>query len=230
MSADNEKVLLTVTLKQLRHAKACVSGYNRLVCYLSGKTFNSDRGSYIRFKHDTPINLLTILYSNGAADCVWALRAVVGTQTEFIARMLAADFAESVLHTFESAHPTDNRPRLAIQAARDFVQGKITEEQRIAAWSAAWSAAQVAAAGASRVTAGSAAWSAAVAAWSAADAAGSAAWSAVRSAARSAWSAAESATWAAAESAAESAWAAAWAAAGSAQKEELLRIISGGEY
>ena len=109
-------------------------------------------------------------------------------------RLFAADCAEAALHHFEDRYPDDDRPRLAIQAARDYANGLISRTKLSAARSAAWSAAD------------SAAWSAA---WSAAD---SAAWSAARSAA---WSAA----WSAARSAADSA---AWSAARSAQTDNLL--------
>ena len=100
------------------------------------------------------------------------------------ARLFAADCAEHVLSIFEKKYPEDQRPRLAIQAARQFARGKITKEKMIAAGNAAKDAA------------GSAAWAAA---WAAArdaardaagDAAGDAAWAA-------AWAAARDAAWAA---------------------------------
>ena len=45
-------------------------------------------------------------------------------------RHFAADCAESVLYLFERERPGDDRPRLAIQAARDFADGKITAKHR----------------------------------------------------------------------------------------------------
>lgn len=95
-------------------------------------------------------------------------------------RLFAADCAEHVLYLFERKYPNDDRPRKAIQAARDFAEGRIGREAAEkaaeeaarrrrasaaawaaeAAWAAAWNAAAAAAAG--------------VAAWSAATAAGSA--------------------------------------------------------
>jgi len=74
-------------------------------------------------------------------------------------QMIACDCAESVLPNYESAYPDDDRPRKAIQAARDYVNDKITTEELQAARSAAWSAAR------------SAAWSAELAAKSAESAA-----------------------------------------------------------
>lgn len=65
-------------------------------------------------------------------------------------RLLAADWAEHVLPIFEHKYPEDHQPRLAIEATRDFVAGKITAAQlgkaREAAGAAA--AARAAAAGA----------------------------------------------------------------------------------
>jgi hypothetical protein len=43
-------------------------------------------------------------------------------------RSLAADWAEHVLPFFELEYPEDKRPRLAIEAARDFVAGKIDRD------------------------------------------------------------------------------------------------------
>jgi hypothetical protein len=101
---------------------------------------------------------------------------------ERTARLAATDFAEAVLPIFEARHPTDDRPRLAIQAARDYANGLIDD----AAWAAAWAAAEAAARAAARDAARDAAWAAAeaaaevaaeVAAWAAARAA---AWAAAR--------------------------------------------------
>ena len=44
-------------------------------------------------------------------------------------RLYAADCAERVVSLYEKYHPTDTRPRKAIQAARDFANGKITAEE-----------------------------------------------------------------------------------------------------
>jgi len=52
-------------------------------------------------------------------------------------RLFAADCAESVLYIVEKEHPHDDKPRLAIDAARDFVAGKITAEEMAAASAAA---------------------------------------------------------------------------------------------
>jgi hypothetical protein len=126
-------------------------------------------------------------------------------------RLFACDCAERTLPLFETERPDDTRPRLAIETARRFADGKATREELATARSAAWSAAESAAGYAAE----SAAWSAArSAAWYAAL---YAAWSAAESAAGYA---AESAAWSAAESAAwYAAWYAAWSAAESAEHE-----------
>ena len=174
-----DKIILTTTFALLRAAHACPPRYRFL------------REALKYCEDHTPINVLTILDTNGIDDALWALCATA-QDCEKVARLMAADFAELALAEWLKRYPDDDRPRLAIQAARDFANGVITAGQRSAARSAAGSAARSAAWSA----AGSAAWSAAEsAAWSAAE---SAAWSAARSAARSAaWSAAESAAWSA---------------------------------
>ena len=49
-------------------------------------------------------------------------------------RLYAADCAERVVSLYEKDYPTDTRPRKAIQAARDFANGKITAEELNAAY------------------------------------------------------------------------------------------------
>ena len=59
-------------------------------------------------------------------------------------RLYAADCAERVVSLYEKDYPTDTRPRKAIQAARDFANGKITAEELNAAANAAYDAAYAA--------------------------------------------------------------------------------------
>lgn len=104
---------------------------------------------------DAPLDLLTILESNGVVDCVWAFRCTDNDKPAY--RHIAADFAESVLHIYEERHPNDYRPRIAIQAARDYANDLISKEELTASWigatdsakgassSAAWGAASAAA-------------------------------------------------------------------------------------
>ena len=125
INPHDHAVRLTTTLNQLKAAGACRERYEFLVKALGG----------VKFDHDAPINLLTILETNGTVDCLWALRATV-ENCDTVARLMACDFAESVLSIYERKHPHDPRPRDAIQAARDFPVGKIDA----AAWAAAWAA------------------------------------------------------------------------------------------
>ncbi len=104
----------------------------------------------------------------------------VETWTEKTARLFAADCAEAVLPFFEKERPADNRPRLAIKAARDFANGKITSAAWAAASGAASDAAWAAARAAARDAARAAAWDARAAAWDARAAASDAAWDAAR--------------------------------------------------
>ena len=66
------------------------------------------------------------------------------------ARLFAADVAERVLPIFERERPGDDRPRLAIAAARDYANGTISAAAWAAAaaaeaaWAAKWAAAYTA--------------------------------------------------------------------------------------
>ena len=92
-------------------------------------------------------------------------------------RLYAADCAERVVSLYEKDYPTDTRPRKAIQAARDFANGKITAEELNAAANAAYVAAYATATAYAAYAAAYAAYAAACAAVAAyaADAAASAA-------------------------------------------------------
>ena len=150
---------LTTTLDLLHKAYACTSRY-KVLCAALGTDY----------PHDKPIDLLTILGSNGLDDALWAMCATE-QDCEKIARLMAADFAEQVLPIW-TKYSQDTRPELAIKAARDFANGLINREQLAAAWDAAWDAARDAAWAAVGAAAGAAAWAAAwnarAAAWAAA--------------------------------------------------------------
>ena len=126
---------LTTTLNRLKGAEACADRYKFLVKGLGGGEFD----------HDAPINLLTILDLNGVDDCLWALCATI-ENSDTVSRLMAADFAESVLHLYEKSYPEDKRPRLAIEAARKYALGDIgaARDAAQAAAGAAWAAAQAA--------------------------------------------------------------------------------------
>lgn len=132
---------MTTTLNKIKAHSPCADGWNKLLNHL-GKTQ----------AYDEPLELRTILESNGLDDTIWALRAVEGKDKEI--RLFAADCAEMVLPIYEKDYPDDNRQRLAIQAARDYANGLITIEELDAASAAAWAAS-------------AAAWAASDAAWAA---------------------------------------------------------------
>jgi hypothetical protein len=193
----------TTTLNAIREHSPCASGWAELLKSL-GKTKADDE----------PLLLSVILDSNGLDETLWVLRAVTNHDREI--RLYSVWCARQVQHLM-----TDRRSIDALDVAEQFAKGEVTEEQLSDAWSAAESAAKSARA-AAEYAARSDARAAASAAWSAADSATWAAWYA-----ESAESATRAAAWPAARAAAR---AAAASAAASAQKEELLRIISGGEY
>jgi len=116
------KVVFTTTLTSIRAKNPCESGWKKLLASLGKKKAD-----------DKPLNLLTILESNGPQDMLWSLQCVDHPELDKIARLMAVDFAEEVLPIFEKKYPKDDRPRNAIKAARDFANGKITDKERAAA-------------------------------------------------------------------------------------------------
>jgi len=150
---------LTTTFKHLRDVGACKSRYKLLRAALKG------------VKDTEPINLLTILNTNGLSDALWALRAT-DENCDKIARLMAADFAEEVLPIWHK-YSDSKRPELAIKAARDFANGHISLQEMAAAGDAAWTAGAAACdawAAWAACDAASAAWAAGEAAWAAYDA------------------------------------------------------------
>ena len=183
---------MQTTLNKIKSHSPCEDGWKKLLNHL-GKTEADDE----------VLELRTILESNGLDDTLWAFRAVYGKDKEI--RLFAADCADMVLPIYKKEYPDDDRPRKAIQAARDYANGLISTKELAAARAAAWAAAEAAAA---------AAGAAEAAAWAAA-------WAAEEAAARAARAAAR----AAAEAAARAARAAAWAAARDEIKSLLLKYI-----
>ena len=121
---------MTTTLNKIKAHSPCEDGWNNLLNHL-GKTKADNE----------PLSIATIIQSNGIKDALWALRAVEGKDKEI--RLFAADCAESVLHIYENRYPNDDRPRKAIQAARDYANGVIGKDELDAAWAAgaaAWAA------------------------------------------------------------------------------------------
>jgi len=180
---------MKTTLNKIRAHSPCSNGWRKLLAHL-GKTQADDE----------PLSIVTVLDSNGFDDALWCLRAVEGHDREI--RLYAVWCGRQVQHLM-----ADPRSIAALDVAERFANGKATEAERDAAWSAAGTAAWAAAWDA----AGAAAW----------DAAGAATWAAAGTAAAAA---AGTAAWAASAVAAGAASAvAAWDAAGA---DELRRVCS----
>ena len=129
---------MQVTLQQLRQHGPCVNGYNKLVAHLRGVPY-TPRKTYVRRKHDAPIDLETILDSNGVQDAVWAARCLKGYDREL--RHFAVACARLL-------GPTDPRSLKALEVAEAFADGKATkkelDEARYEAWDAYYATAAAA--------------------------------------------------------------------------------------
>ena len=182
-----------VTLKDLRQAKACIAGYNKVVCSLQGQPFTDkhrDMKSYIRFVYNEPISLSFILENNGLNDALWALHCIKDADRDI--RLFSVWCARRVQYLM-----ADPRSLNALDVAERFANGKATKEELEAARDAARAASADAWAAASLNA--SAAWAAASAAASLNASAAWAAASAAANAARAAASAARDDTYAAQE-------------------------------
>lgn len=104
---------MKTTLRKIKKLRPCEEGWEKLI---------SNVGADL----DKEVTIKEILESNGIEDAVWALQAIDDQKS---ARLFSADVAESVLGIFEKECPNDKRPRIAIQAARDYANGLISEEQ-----------------------------------------------------------------------------------------------------
>ena len=139
---------MNLTLNMIRAQSPCHEGWIKLLTTL-GKT-KAD---------DDPLNLLTVLDSNGLDCALWVL-----AHTDCYKRLyrhFSAWCAEQFLPIFESQFPDDTRPRNAIAIARD---DTATDQDRAAARADAWDAVSVS------LAAWDAAWDASRAVWDARDA------------------------------------------------------------
>ena len=135
----------TTTLAAIRAASPCEKGWKKLLAAL-GKT-----------KADSePLDLLTILNSNGLDDALWVMSFAM--PDDRLARHFQAWCAEQVLHIFEAVRPDDRRVRDQIEMLR---RDDATKAERDAAIAAARFAARDAAIAAARDAAIAAAWDAA---------------------------------------------------------------------
>ena len=146
---------MKTTLNRIREHSPGVQGWSKLLTYL-GKT-NAD---------DKPLEIATIVESNGLDNALWCLRAVEGEDRKI--RLFAVWCARRVQHLM-----TDPRSLKALDVAEAYANGTATLDELEDARDAAGYAA--------RDAAGYAAW--AVASGAARDAAWGAAWDAARAAA-----------------------------------------------
>ena len=164
---------MKTTLNKIRAHSPCKDGWEKLL-----KSLNKTGPD------DEPLDLLTILDSNGLDDTLWCLRAVEGHEKEI--RLYAVWCARQVQHLMK-----DDRSIEALDIAENYANGLASEKELAAARDAAFAAS--AAAWDATSAARAATWAAASAAWAVANAAWAAAWSAT-SAARADWAAASAAS------------------------------------
>ena len=115
----------TTTLNRIRATSPCEDGWQKLLKHL-GKSKADDE----------PLELLTVLDSNGLEDALWVLFNAM--PDDRLARHFQAWCAEQVLHHFESYRPNDSRVRDQIAVLRN---DDATSEARVAARVAARDAA-----------------------------------------------------------------------------------------
>ena len=156
--------MMQTTLRKIRAAGPC-----------GMRLKDGQRVGYLKLRHylgkgygdDTPVDITTILDSNGLEDALWCLRAVDGHAREM--RLYAVWCARQVQSQLE-----DQRSLTALDVSERHANGAASNDELAAAEAAAWAAA----------------WAAEVAAWAAAEAA---AWAAAWAAARASVDAAEDA-------------------------------------
>lgn len=123
--------MFTVTLKQLRDAGACVDGYNKVVCMLSGKVFDAARETYMRLDHDGGISLVAIANNSGIDDALWATRCLVGHDRDL--RLYGVWCARQIQHLM-----TDERCVNALDVSERYANGEASDSELAAAWHPAW--------------------------------------------------------------------------------------------
>ena len=130
---------MKTTLNKIRAHEPCSDGWKKLLKHL-GKTEADDE----------PLNIKTIIESNGLEDALWCLRAVEGKDKEI--RLYAVWCARQVQHLM-----TDKRSLDALDVAERFANDLASKEEL----KTARDAARVAAWATSGIAAGVAAWAAA---------------------------------------------------------------------
>ena len=140
---------MKTTLNKIRSRGPCVNGWEKLLTHL-GKTKADDE----------PLDLLTILDSNGIDDALWCFRAVEGCDKEI--RLYAVWCAGQVQRLMKDPRSID-----VLDVAERFANGTASNEELSVAWAVARDAAMDARAAAGYAAA-AAAGDAALAAWTAA--------------------------------------------------------------
>ena len=164
--------MMQTTLRKIRAAGPCGTQLE-----------DGQRVGYLKLRHhlgkghgdNTPVDIATILDSNGLDDALWCLRAVDGHAREM--RLYAVWCARRVQSLVK-----DPRSVTALDVAERYANGAASNDELAAARAAARDAARAAAWAAARDAASAAAWAAARDAARAA--ARDAAWDAARAAAR----------------------------------------------
>ena len=160
--------MMQTTLRKIRAAGPC-----------GMRLEDGERVGYLKLRHhlgkgygdNTPVDIATILDSNGLDDALWCLRAVDGHAREM--RLYAVWCARRVQSLVK-----DPRSVTALDVAERYANGAASNDELAAAWAAAWAAARDAAWAAARDAAMAAARDASWAAsWAAA-------WDTARDAAR----------------------------------------------
>lgn len=100
---------MNTTLNEIRKHSPCEPSWIKLLKSLNKTSADGEL-----------LELMDILKILGIEDAVWCLRCF--GYKEYC--LFLADIAESVLPIFEDKYPNDNRPRLTIQAIRDYHAGK----------------------------------------------------------------------------------------------------------
>ena len=122
---------LITTLNQIRAHSPCRDGWAQLLTSLGKTTADNE-----------PLELKTILESNGFKDALWCLRVFEGRDCEI--RLYAVWCARQVQHLM-----TDERSIAALDVAEKFAKGMASRDDLItagdAARAAAWDAARDAA-------------------------------------------------------------------------------------
>ena len=96
----------TTTLARIRAASPCEDGWRKLLAHVRKTKADDD-----------PIDLLTVLDSNGLDDALWVLSNAMPDNR--LARHFQAWCAEQVLHIFERDCPGDTRVRDQIAMLRN---------------------------------------------------------------------------------------------------------------